>query len=153
MIIKVCGMCDPEIMLKLSTLEINMLGFIFYNQSARFVEGKIQPEELLFINKNILKTGVFVNASESEILNTVEKWHLDSVQLHSNESPDLCGKLKDKGLIVIKAFNLNIENDFKGFITVCDYFLLIHLPYYMVDQGQNSTGIYLTIIMNHSLSF
>ena len=45
MIIKVCGMGNPEIMLKLSALDINMLGFIFYNKSVRFVEGKIHPEE------------------------------------------------------------------------------------------------------------
>lgn len=123
MIIKVCGMGNPEIMLKLSTLEINMLGFIFYNQSSRFAEGKINPEDILKINKNISKTGVFVNATESEILNTSERWHLNSVQLHSNESPDLCEKLKNKGLIVIKAFNLNKKNDFKEYISVCDYFL------------------------------
>jgi len=109
--------------LKLSALDINMLGFIFYNKSVRFVEGKIHPEELININENILKTGVFVNATESEILNTAERWHLDSVQLHSNESPDLCEKLKNKGFIVIKAFNLTVNNNFKDFINVCDYFL------------------------------
>ena len=75
------------------------------------------------INENIFKTGVFVNATESEILNTAERWHLDSVQLHSNESPDLCEKLKNKGFIVIKAFNLTVNNNFKDFINVCDYFL------------------------------
>lgn len=123
MIIKVCGMANPEIMLNLSLLNIDMLGFIFYHKSPRFVEGKINPHDLLKINKNIIKTGVFVDNNETEILNTTEIWHLDSVQLHSNESPDLCGNLKNKGLIVIKAFNLNTENDYKDFIPVCDYFL------------------------------
>jgi phosphoribosylanthranilate isomerase (EC 5.3.1.24) len=38
MLIKVCGMRDPENISRLSALDIHWMGFIFYGASKRFTE-------------------------------------------------------------------------------------------------------------------
>ncbi|MFA9388996.1 MAG: phosphoribosylanthranilate isomerase [Prolixibacteraceae bacterium] len=123
MIVKVCGMGDPAIMHQLSVLEIDLLGFIFYPRSPRFVEGKIDPEEIDQLPSNIKKAGVFVNADEEYIVAKAKEFHMDTLQLHGSESPELCSALKQKGYQIMKAFNLTKKNDYKAYETYCDFFL------------------------------
>ncbi len=121
--IKVCGMCDTEKLLQLSELDIDMLGFIFYPKSKRYVEAKIDSDDLLKIRPEISKVGVFVDSSSNEIIEIARKWNLETLQLHGSETPELCLKMKQEGHTVIKAFNLTVENDFNKYEQVCDYFL------------------------------
>lgn len=121
--IKICGMCDTKRMLQLSELDIDMLGFIFYPKSKRYVEGKIDPNNLTKIRPGIIKVGVFVDSSAKEITETARKWHLEAIQLHGNETPEVCKKLKEESLTIIKALNLTMDNDFYKYEQVCDYFL------------------------------
>ena len=56
-----------------------------------------QNEKLLAIKcntKNIKRVGVFVNSDEKTIYNMVKTNSLNLVQLHGEESPKLCRKLK-----------------------------------------------------------
>jgi phosphoribosylanthranilate isomerase len=124
--IKICGMRDPENILAAAELKPDFLGFIFYPESPRYAGNKLKPEILLRLHSSIKKTGVFVNSDINLILDTVSKFSLDAVQLHGNESPELCSGLKDAGLQVIKAFNTGetIERKmYDDFIECTDYFL------------------------------
>jgi phosphoribosylanthranilate isomerase len=123
MIVKVCGMGDSAIMHQHSTLKIDMLGFIFYPRSPRFVVGKIEPKEITKLPSSIKKTGVFVNAGIETILDYAKSFHLDTIQLHGNETPELCEALKAKGFGVLKAFNLTKNNNFEAYEPYCDYFI------------------------------
>jgi phosphoribosylanthranilate isomerase len=69
--------------------------------------------------------GVFVNNDFDEICDIIGKYSLDMVQLHGNESPEICCKLKDSGIKVIKAFNIGSTFEFKicSEYTCTDYFL------------------------------
>jgi phosphoribosylanthranilate isomerase len=56
----------------------------------------------------------------------VEKNRLDLVQLHGDESPEFCGRLKSGGLKLIKVFRVDEEFDFSGledYKDVADYYL------------------------------
>lgn len=121
MLIKVCGMRDPENIRQTAALNIQLMGFIFYSTSKRYTE--YVPEAL---PAHIKKAGVFVNAEGSFIRECVIRYHLDFVQLHGNESSALCGELQQAGISVIKVFSIESEADlehtalYKG---CCDYFL------------------------------
>ncbi|MDH6305784.1 phosphoribosylanthranilate isomerase [Parabacteroides sp. PF5-5] len=123
MIIKVCGMRDPENIRQLTALDINWIGFIFYDKSPRFfgIKNKTKPDE---IPKT--KIGVFVNASIEDITEISSKYRLNYIQLHGNESPDLCYTLHKQGYKLIKAFpvstidDLGRTTDYEGCV---DYFL------------------------------
>jgi phosphoribosylanthranilate isomerase len=84
--LKVCGM-------NLNTSEVaslrpDYLGFIFYDKSPRFFNGKIPV-----LSSGISKVGVFVNASIEEISEKTNKYKLDVVQLHGDETPEFCKSL------------------------------------------------------------
>lgn len=123
--LKVCGMKFGENIREVANLQPDYMGFIFYEKSPRFVEG-ILPE----ISGNIKKVGVFVNAGLSGIIDKIDMYDLQAVQLHGSEPPDLCkeiaAKSKARNLEVIKAFSIKDEFDFtllEPYEQVCDFFL------------------------------
>ncbi len=118
--LKVCGMRDPENIATVSAdAKPDYMGFIFYENSKRFVgEGFMYYE----LDPEIKRVGVFVDASEDYIMKKVVKYLLNAVQLHGNESPELCEKLKNRGVTVIKVFS--IDNDF-------DFSVLNHYKFYV----------------------
>ena len=123
--IKVCGMKDPENMQALAELPVDMMGMIFYEKSLRCVDernaGRINALSLI-----IPKVGVFVDASLDVILEKVEQFGLQLVQLHGQESPGFCSTLGRIGIPVIKAFQIKTIEDFKTCLPYedyCEYFL------------------------------
>ena len=123
MIIKVCGMGNTEIMHELTALQIDMLGFIFYPPSPRYIVGKINPSELKKLPSDKKNIGVFVNAEIDFILEQSEMYNLNGIQLHGSESPELCKSLNEYGYLVMKAFNLTKNNDYEAYAPYCDFFL------------------------------
>jgi phosphoribosylanthranilate isomerase len=122
--LKICGMKYADNILEAGSLLPDYMGFIFWEKSARYFEGSI-PE----LPKSIKKVGVFVNATQDEILEKIAKHDLQAVQLHGKESVAFCQNLKDKidnSIEIIKVFSVDDTFDFevlKPFETVCDYFL------------------------------
>lgn len=124
--IKICGMREPENILEVAKLKPDLMGFIFYPESPRYAAEMLNPEIPAKLSSSIKKTGVFVNADFEGITGTIRKYSLDSVQLHGNETPDTCRRLREKGIQVIKAFNINESSGFilcSEFISCTNYFL------------------------------
>jgi phosphoribosylanthranilate isomerase len=120
--IKVCGMRDAKNIEALVKLKIDFIGFIFHEKSPRNVSKK--PN--ITIPKNIKKVGVFVDKPLAFIQEKNLEFDLDYIQLHGKESPEFCLQLKELGLKIIKAFNINTTFDFetlKAYETNCDYLL------------------------------
>ena len=118
---KICGMLIPENIIKVSELEPDYLGFIFWKKSPRYFNKKIPA-----ISKKIKLTGVFVDESLSEIKKQINIHKLNVVQLHGNESPLICEKIKNFGVQCVKAFSINKNFNFskiKNYENVCDHFL------------------------------
>ena len=121
--IKVCGMKFAENRKEVEKLGVDLLGFIFYAPSKRFIGEK--PEMELF-NTEKPKVGVFVDENVFEILGVAKNLGFEYIQLHGKENPKTCGILKNQGLKVIKVFNVNEKFKFgrtKEFEKVADYFL------------------------------
>jgi len=101
----------------------DFMGFIFYEKSKRFVgDDFFIPSDF---PDTIKRVGVFVNEPVVSIGEKITKHHLDVVQLHGDEPPVHCKKLK---LItqVVKAFQVDEFFDFnltKPFVPFVDYFL------------------------------
>lgn len=119
--LKVCGMRELENISALSELDPNYIGFIFWSESSRFVDKKTPP-----LDKKIIKTGVFVDATFDYILTKIKDHQLDAVQLHGQESCSYCKVIKDYGLKVIKSFSITNTFDFntlEDYENSCDYYL------------------------------
>jgi phosphoribosylanthranilate isomerase len=122
--IKICGMKYPDNILEVGSLLPDYMGFIFWEKSARYFDG-VLPN----LPKSTKKTGVFVNASQEDIVSKVNQYDLQAVQLHGHESVAFCQELKNtlaKNIEIIKVFSVDSSFDFdelKPFESVCDYFL------------------------------
>ena len=125
MLVKVCGMREPENIEKVAQLGVDMMGFIFYPKSPRFAS---QSVDRTTADKNVCRVGVFVNESVELISDKIQLFDLDAVQLHGNESRELCEQLHEQnGLLkVIKAISVSTAGDiqkYKEYVGAVDYFL------------------------------
>jgi phosphoribosylanthranilate isomerase len=124
--IKVCGMRDQANVEALVNLPIDYIGFIFYPPSPRYVGDEFDTAVVNAVPGHIQKTGVFVNATMVEIQRKAEKFGLNCLQLHGNETPDYCIALKEKGFTIIKAFKADVAVltcETINYKYACDYFL------------------------------
>lgn len=125
--IKVCGMKNPNNIEELSSLSINYMGFIFYPKSPRYIAG-LKPEILNILSDSTKRVGVFVNEKVASLFKTIEKYGLDAVQLHGNETPQYCEDLIETfpEITIIKALSISDIKDIEKtdeYEEVCDYFL------------------------------
>ncbi len=123
---KVCGMKFPENILEVSVLQPDFMGFIFYPPSSRYVEKLDNKRVILNLDPGIKKVGVFVNPLKDTVLEKVDEYKLDYVQLHGGESPEFCDMIRSKQLGVIKVFSVHDTLDHKKirqFDDVADYYL------------------------------
>lgn len=134
--IKVCGNKSLSQIAEQDELGIDYTGFIFYEQSPRYVLKELKGQEVKEIKLSLEKVGVFVNADEEEIMKQVEDFGLDIVQLHGDETASFCNRISDH-VKVIKAFRIadydtNVDWLIKEYDEVCDY--------YLFDKG--NAGLY-----------
>ena len=121
MIVKVCGMREHENIRQVEQCGADWMGFICYNRSPRYIE-----EVPLLMPQKAKRIGVFVNASLEEILQKADLLDLHMIQLHGNESPQLCKQLNNEGYAVMKAFSVKTAEDVKrtaDYEGICQYFL------------------------------
>ena len=125
MLVKVCGMREPENIEKVAQLGVDMMGFIFYPKSPRFVS---QSVDRTAADKDVCRVGVFVNELVELISDKIHRFDLNAVQLHGNESRELCEQLHRQNdlLKVIKAISVSAAGDiqkYKEYVGAVDYFL------------------------------
>jgi phosphoribosylanthranilate isomerase len=126
--LKVCGITQLDQLKQLDEIGVNYAGLIFYDQSARCVTNKLTAEEIKSLPTSLKKVGVFVNAEEDFIMEKVDSFGLDIVQLHGDETPGFCNHISDQ-VTVIKAFRITQSNEqnidwmIRPFEEFCDYYL------------------------------
>lgn len=137
MIVKVCGLKDPENLEQVLNLPIDWYGFIFYDQSPRMVDYErlsnwISSHGYNWEGKK--RVGVFVNHPMEFILNASGDFGLDYAQLHGDESPDYLRELTiyksvlaNGGFDLIKAVsgsNHDLNVVAEQFAPYCKYLII-----------------------------
>ena len=124
--IKVCGITEMKQLQQLDGLDIDFAGLIFYKESPRYIGEKISKKELKSADFDLKKVGVFVNPEMIDVLDAIDDYGLDAVQLHGDESPEMCEDLSSE-VEVIKAFRVTDGADIDELVApydaVCDYYL------------------------------
>ena len=101
--IKVCGMTQLDDVLTAVDCGADAVGFIFYKKSPRHVNESTVKKIVAHLPPFVNRVGVFVNETAERINRLVEVCGLDAVQLHGDESPAFCRRIK---VPVIKAFRM-----------------------------------------------
>lgn len=105
-LIKVCGMKDPENIKEVVKLKPQYMGFILYKGSPRFVNLVTAEALVKNIPRSIQKTAVLVNEPIENANKTALSGIFDLIQLHGNETPEYCKKLSEN-IRIIKAFSVS----------------------------------------------
>lgn len=119
--IKVCGMREAANIRAVDRLGVDLIGFIFYPPSARFVQ-----EVPAYLPVQARRVGVFVNEELPTVQRLATRFGLDYLQLHGNESPDYCRALRASGARLIKAFSIAQTPDLlqtEAYEDSCEMFL------------------------------
>jgi phosphoribosylanthranilate isomerase len=122
--LKICGMKYAQNITEVSQLLPDYLGFIFWEKSSRYFDGIIP-----IIPQSIQKVGVFVDATLEAIISKIEKYDLNAIQLHGNESDAFCLELKSQisnHIQIIKVFSIGENFNFESlepYEKACDYYL------------------------------
>jgi phosphoribosylanthranilate isomerase len=124
--IKVCGITEMKQLQQLDGLDIDFAGLIFYPESPRYVGDKLSKKDVKKADFDLKKVGVFVNPEMIDVLDAIDDYGLEVVQLHGDESPEMCEDLSSE-VEVIKAFRvtdgLDIDKMVAPYDAVCDYYL------------------------------
>ena len=123
MIIKVCGMREPENIRAVEALGVDLMGFIFWPPSSRYV-----GEKPSYLPENCRRVGVFVDAAPEDILAAVRDFRLDVLQLHGHETPEAVAALKERlpAVRIVKSLAVKGPEDLEqaaAYEDVCDAFL------------------------------
>ena len=126
--IKVCGITQIKQLRQLEAMNIDFAGLIFYKESPRYVGDKLPKEEIKSADFDIKKVGVFVNPEMIDVLDAIDDYGLDIVQLHGDESPSMCEDLSSeveviKAFRIVKGDNVDIDKLVQPYDAVCDYYL------------------------------
>lgn len=124
--VKICGLKFPHNISQLIEVRPDYMGFIFYRKSKRYCEGFFDAEFMETIPPSIVKTGIFVNEDVKTIKTVSKKYGLNMIQLHGDEKPEACARLKDEGKTIIKAFRIDKHFNFMQlelYNLFCDYYL------------------------------
>ncbi len=115
--VKICGLRTPQPVDAAVEAGADMLGFIFYEPSHRYIQPQ-QVQRLLSVSESFSNpgtgqtkpdlVGVFVNKEADFINDVAEQAGLHFVQLHGTESPEFCQQIKCP---VIKALQIHSEAD------------------------------------------
>jgi phosphoribosylanthranilate isomerase len=108
--VKICGITNlPDAQASVRA-GADAVGFMFYDQSPRFIPTKIAAEISRGLPPFTLRVGVFVNPSEEFVRYAIGACGLGLLQFHGDEPPEFCTQF---GLMSMKAFRVRDAGSLK----------------------------------------
>jgi len=87
--VKICGVRDVETARQIAVFRPDAIGLNFYARSVRAVTPEIAAEIVRALPSFVEPVGVFVNATASDVADTMRRCGLSRVQFHGDEPPEL----------------------------------------------------------------
>ena len=104
--VKICGITNLNDALHAAELGADALGFVFVEDSPRFIKPIDASKIISRLPPFLSKVGLFVNPSIDEVKQVINLCHFDLIQFHGDESPTFCEQFN---LPYIKA--ISVENE------------------------------------------
>ena len=101
--VKVCGTTRLKDALLAVEYGADAIGFIFYKKSPRYVTATTAKDICAKLPPFVNRVGVFVNETAEKINRIADRCGLDVVQLHGDESPAFCKKIKPRVIKVVRV--------------------------------------------------
>lgn len=133
--VKVCGITNDQDAFLAVELGADALGFIFA-PSPRQIDPEKARDIITLLPPFVHTVGVFVNEDPITIKKTVQFCGLDLIQLHGDETPDVCGEFMP---LTIKAFQLRDKSSLQRIRPYCGMVRAFLLDAYSRDK-RGGTG-------------
>lgn len=132
--VKICGLKRTEDVDYVNRLVPDYVGFVFVPKSRRFVDFDYAEKLRNNLLQKIRVVGVFANAPEENIVESVERGLIDFVQLHGREDPAYLTRLRNRiNVPIIQAFSISNSDDVEKLKNSRADFVLL-------DNGAGGTG-------------
>ena len=103
--VKICGMRRPEDVSYANELRPDMIGFVFWKPSKRYVGPDVASELRSMLDDGIIPVGVFVDEDPRVVAEIANDGTVDMVQLHGVEDEEyIHGLRKLTDVPVIRTF-------------------------------------------------
>ncbi|NTZ42999.1 phosphoribosylanthranilate isomerase [Altererythrobacter sp. SALINAS58] len=110
--IKICGIAAPDALEAAIKARAEYAGFVFYPPSPRNLAPKVAGDLARRAGDRIRRIGLFVDADDTLLNESVEAADLNGIQLHGSEPPARVAEVKARfGLPVWKALPVASSND------------------------------------------
>ncbi|MEM7347178.1 MAG: phosphoribosylanthranilate isomerase [Chloroflexota bacterium] len=132
--VKICGITNLNDALAAVTAGVDLLGFIFYEPSPRYVTPTVVKEIVSTLrsrNHKVICVGVFVDAPQETVSNILTLCDLDAVQLHGEESAQFLDSFAGRAFKVLRPTSLaEAEQRIEPYLP-CE--VDSHLPCFLLD--------------------
>ncbi len=103
--VKICGIRTLKDAHAAVAAGADAVGFVLWPKSRRYVD----PEEAARIARNlppfVVRVGVFVNEPPETVEEVAQHVGLDAIQLHGDEPPEVCARLRRRVIKAIRVRN------------------------------------------------
>lgn len=108
--VKICGITSTVDALAAVDAGADLLGFMFYPESPRYVSPAAGGEIIRALPRYVSKVGVFVDAAPADVVQVIQLCGLDLLQFHGDEPPEYCLQF---GLMTMKAIRVRDEESLR----------------------------------------
>lgn len=125
-LVKFCGISREEDVGTINRLHPDMMGFVFWEKSKRYVTKEKAVSLSKMLDPSICPVGVFLDMSFEYIADIAKTGCIKAVQLHGSEDERFVRDVqKETGLQVIRAFKISDRKDLeKAVSTDADMLML-----------------------------
>ena len=88
--VKICGTTNAEDAQAAIAAGADLLGFVFYDQSARHITIEQAAAIARIVPPFVVRVGLFVNAPEELVSEAISACGLQLLQFHGDETPEYC---------------------------------------------------------------
>ena len=106
--VKYCGITRLEDAQFAAEQGVDALGFVFFEESPRYVSPQIASAIIKRIPSMVTTVGLFVNTRSSEVRRIADQTGIDMIQYHGDEHPTDCSEVSRRW---IKAIRVRREED------------------------------------------
>jgi phosphoribosylanthranilate isomerase len=106
--VKICGLREALHAVVAADAGADAVGLVFYRESPRFVTPGAAANIVALLPPFVTSVGLFVNADEAKIRDTLRTVRLDMLQFHGDEPPAFCESF---GLPYVRAVRMEEGTD------------------------------------------
>ena len=101
--IKICGLREAIHAMVAADAGADAIGLVFYRESPRFVTPGTAASVVAVLPPFVTTVGLFVDADEGKVRDTLKGVRLDLLQFHGDESPEFCASF---GIPYVRAVRM-----------------------------------------------